>query len=331
MDEYGKPYSVGANLGVLSAQAITEPATQMTMSVFHSGGIASGEDKIVDSFRRVKAMLEFPEEFPDKAAIAETTGKVESVSESPVGGWNVVIGGKTHYVGADRKVLVKQDEAVDKGAKISSGTRDPKDVLRVLGVLPMRTALVEDLSTIYRRAGPYVKQKHFETVVRAITDSARVVDPGPSDYVPGDIVPFNQVRAENAKHVKDVPVDQALGTWLAEEIDGMTPEKVMSEKDVEKLRALGVKKIKANPDPVVFEPILKGINTIPLKRRDWLSQMAFRRIQDAIKSGVSEGWQSDLHGTTPIPGIVYGAEFGMGKFASDGAAQDELSWQDVED
>lgn len=325
MDEYGKEYSVGANLGVISAQAITEPATQMTMSVFHSGGIASGEGKIVDSFRRVKAMLEFPEEFPDKAAIAETNGKVESISESPVGGWNVAIGGKNHYVGADRKLLVKQNEAVDKGTKISSGTRDPRDVLRVMGLLPMRTALVEDLATIYRLAGPYVKQKHFETVVRAITDSARVIDQGPSEYVPGDVVPFNQIRAQNVKNVKDVQVDDALGSWLAEEIDGVTPEKILDEGDVEKLRALGIKKIKANPDPIVFMPILKGINTIPLKRRDWLSQMAFRRIKDAIQNGVAEGWQSDLHGTNPLPGIVYGAEFGrpgVDKFASEGKCGD---------
>jgi DNA-directed RNA polymerase subunit beta' len=317
LDEYGNDYGVGVNLGAISAQSVTEPATQMMMSVFHSGGLASGEDKVVNSFRSVKAMLEFPENFPEKATISEATGKVESVSDSPLGGWNVVIGGKNHYIAPDRKVSVKKDEEVDKGTKISHGTRDPKDVLRVLGVLPMRTALVEDLAKIYRNAGPYVKQKHFETVVRAITDSARVRNPGPSDYVAGDIVPYNQIRALNASSVKKVPLDEAVGSWLAEPIEGITPEKILSENDVDKIRAMGIKSVMANPDPVDFEPVLKGINTIPLKRRDWLSQMAFRRIKDAIREGVAEGWQSDLHSTNPIPGIVYGAEFGMGKFASE--------------
>ncbi len=316
LDEYGKPYSEGVNLGAISAQSVTEPATQLTMSTFHTGGIVSGEDKITDSFKRVRSLMQFPEEFPDKAAIAETSGKVESITQPPIGGWNVRIGGKNHYVSPDRKLLVKSNEKVDKGVRISSGSRDPKDVLRVLGMTQMRTALVEDLADVYHRAGPYVKQKHFETVVRAITDSARVRDPGGSDFVAGDIVPYNLVRNMNAVGVKSVPIDQALGAWLDEEIDGIMPETILSEKDVEILREQGRKKVRANPKPVDFEPVLKGINTLPLHRRDWLSQMAFTHLKDAIRRGVPEGWKSELHETNPIPGVIYGAEFGMGKYAS---------------
>ena len=318
MDEYGKPYHIGANLGAISSQAVTEPATQLTMTAFHTGGIVSGEDKITDSFARVKAYMEFPEDFPEKATLSEIGGKVDSIAAAPIGGWNVVVGGKTHYVPPERTVQVKQNENVDKGTRISSGTRDPRDVLRIMGVLPMRTALVEDLADVYKRAGPYVKQKHFETVVRAITDSARVRNSGSSDYVEGDIVPFNQVRVENAKNVRDVDVDEALGAWLAEEIDGVTPEKILSEKDIAVLKQKGIKSVRANPDPVDIEPVLKGINTIPLTRRDWLSQLAFRHLKDAIKIGVPEGWQSNLHDTNPIPGVIYGAEFGMGKYAGEG-------------
>jgi DNA-directed RNA polymerase subunit beta' len=324
LDEYGHPYEVGTNLGAISAQAVTEPTTQLTMSTFHTGGTVSGEDKIVDSFKRVKSLMEFPEEFPEKATIAEVDGKVESITENPVGGHNVIVGGKTHYIPADRKLLVKHNENVDKGTKLSSGTRDPRDMLRVLGPTKMRTALVEDLADVYKRAGPYVKQAHFETVVRAITDSARVHDPGKSDYVSGDVVSHNTVRAENTKGVKDVSVDDALGAWLGEEINGLTPEKILTELDLDKLRAAGHKKVKANPDPIHYEPILKGIRTLPLTRRDWLSQMAFTHLKDAIQKGIPEGWKSDLHDTNPIPGVIYGAEFGMGKYASDGGETEEM-------
>ena len=316
LDEYGKTYSVGANLGAISAQAVTEPATQLTMSSFHGGGLASGEDKITDSFKRVKSLMEFPEEFPDKATLAETDGKVESITEATIGGWNVRIGGKNHYIAPDRKLRVKPNQAVEKGVRISSGNRDPKDVLKILGMTQMRTALVEDLADVYHRAGPYVKQKHFETVVRAITDSARVRDPGDSDFVPGDIVPYNLARDHNAQGVTTVPLDRALGAWLDEDVEGVSPEKILDEQDVEKLRALGKKTIRANPNPVDIQPVLKGIRTLPLHRRDWLSQLAFTHLKDAIRQGVPEGWKSELHETNPIPGVIYGAEFGMGKFAS---------------
>jgi DNA-directed RNA polymerase subunit beta' len=315
-DEYGKPYRIGKNLGAISAQAVTEPATQLSMTTFHTGGIVSGEDRIVDSFKRVRSLMEFPEEFPDKAAISETAGKVESVAEAPIGGWNVRIGGKNHYVAPDRKLMVSQNEGVQRGQKISSGTRDPREMLRVLGVNEMRAALVEDLAEVYKNAGPYVKQKHFETVIRAITDSARIKDSGESDLVPGDIVPYNTVRSKNMEGVKTVQVDDALGTWMSEAVEGIMPDKVLDEADIERLRALGKKSVQANPNPIDYEPVLKGIRTLPLHRRDWLSQLAFTHLKDAIRQGVPEGWRSELHETNPIPGVIYGAEFGMGKFAS---------------
>jgi len=217
---------------------------------------------------------------------------------------------------------IEQNENVERGKKLSTGTRDPQDMLRILGMGPMREALVEDLSNVYRQAGPYVKRKHFETVVRSITDSARVRDPGDTDYVAGDVMPYNQLRAQNMKGVKDVPVDDALGAWLAEDVPGIMPETTLTEEDVEILKQQGWSKVKANPAPVDFEPVLKGINQVPLHRRDWLSQMAFRRLKDAVKQGVPEGWQSELHETNPIPGVVYGAEFGMGKFAGENADGD---------
>lgn len=325
-DEYGKPYAIGANLGAMSAQAVTEPTTQMTMSSFHSGGVVSGEDRIVDSFKRAKALMEFPDEFPEAATLAEADGNVESISARPLGGWNVVLGGKTHYVPPDRRLTVKQNEKVDKGTRISSGVRNPEDVLRILGHAQMRAALVEDLADLYRRAGPYVKQKHFETVVRAITDSAAITDPGDSDYVVGDIVPYNQVRSMNLKNVEEVPVEYALGAWLAEEIPGIEHDKILDDKDLDVLERLGRKKVKVNQTPIVYNPVLKGIKTLPLHRRDWLSQLAFTHLRDAIKHGVPEGWKSNIHETNPVPGVVFGAEFGMGKFseARDGSAQEML-------
>lgn len=327
-DEYGKPYAIGANLGAQSAQAVTEPTTQMTMSSFHSGGIVSGEDRIVDSFKRAKALMEFPDEFPEAATLAEADGNVESISARPLGGWNVVIGGKGHYVPPDRKVTVKQNEKVDKGTRISNGVRNPEDVLRILGHAQMRAALVEDLADLYKRAGPYVKQKHFETVVRAITDSARITDAGDSDYVVGDVVPFNQVRAMNMKNVEEVPSEYALGAWLAEEIPGIAHDKVLDEADLDTLERLGRKKVKVNQTPIIYHPVLKGIKTLPLHRRDWLSQMAFTHIRDAIRQGVPEGWKSNIHEVNPIPGVVFGAEFGMGKFSEDlshGSAEEVLA------
>lgn len=197
-------------------------------------------------------------------------------------------------------------------------------MLRVLGVPQMRTALVEDLADVYRRAGPFVKQKHFETVVRSITDSARILDPADSGYVPGDIVPYNQVRAENAKGVQTVKAKDAAGAWLGEDVPGVMPETILTEEDVEKIQQQGIRTVKANPAPISFEPVLKGIRTLPLTRRDWLSQMAFSHIKDAIKLGIPEGWKSDLHDTSPIPGIIYGAEFGMGKFAGANGSVEEL-------
>ena len=129
---------------------------------------------------------------------------------------------------------------------------------------------------------------------------------------------------ENVKGVQAVKAKDAAGAWLAEDIPGVMPETILTEEDVEKIQQQGIRTVKANPAPISFEPVLKGIRTLPLTRRDWLSQMAFSHIKDAIKLGIPEGWKSDIHETNPIPGIIYGAEFGMGKFAGANGSPEEL-------
>jgi DNA-directed RNA polymerase subunit beta' len=262
----GKMPALGTNLGVLAGQSIGERGTQLAMKEFHLGGLAGTQSKVASGVDRVFQLLKMPETLPDAATLATVTGKVQGVTKSALGGYDIKVGGETHYVPGGREPSVKVGDDVERGDKLSAGSVDPRELLELTNMDRVQRYMTDELDFAYKSQG--IKRRNSEVVIKAMTNLSRVVDPGDSDeLIRGDMV--NTTYAEALNRDKEYK------------------------------------------NPIQLESVLRGLETQPLDRStDWMARLQYRKLKDTYSRGAMEGWKTDIHGQSPIPGMIYSAEFG---------------------
>jgi DNA-directed RNA polymerase subunit beta' len=315
LNEKGQLYPIGTNIGAISGQSITEPATQLTMKTFHTGGTISSESVLANAFSSLKNMLEIPKEFPNKAIMAREDGIVESINENPLGGYDISISARgkslNHYVPPGRKIIKEKGQDIARGDKLTDGVTNPREAVELLGIEPAREELSSNMHSLYSASGSQINKRHFETISRAILNNAQVLHSSDdSNFIRGDVIPYSEAFNENMKNEKRVRVsEKVIGTFLTRDAGPIARGKILTETDVAKLRDAKVSYIHINPEPaIIFTPIVKGIKMLPLQRRDFLGQLAYSHLKDAIKKGVPAGWETELSEHNPIPSVVYGAD-----------------------
>ena len=200
----GKPVEVGEAVGIISAQSIGEPGTQLTMRTFHTGGvvgldITSGLPRIVELFeaRTPKG----------KAVLSPIQGKVKSIDVTPEGNRNVTIGNEKEeaelLVLRRQTLLTNQGDKVEAGQSLTTGPKDPKEVLQINGVRTCQEYLVDEVQKTYRDQGVEVHDKHVEMIVRQMLRRVRIVKSNNSDFLPNELVDSTLFRKTNQELVKD--------------------------------------------------------------------------------------------------------------------------------
>ena len=200
----GKPVEVGEAVGIISAQSIGEPGTQLTMRTFHTGGvvgldITSGLPRIVELFeaRTPKG----------KSVLSPIQGKVKSVEVTPEGNRNVIIGNEKDDVELlvlrRQTMLINQGDTVESGQSLTTGPKDPKEVLQINGVRTCQEYLVDEVQKTYRDQGVEVHDKHVEMIVRQMLRRVRIVKSNNSDFLPNELVDSTLFRKTNQELVKD--------------------------------------------------------------------------------------------------------------------------------
>jgi DNA-directed RNA polymerase subunit beta' len=207
LDEEGKPASVGDHVGIKDTQGLTEPSTQLAMKTFHTGGVSTGKANLSTGFDRVKKLFTMPDTVRDKAVLAETGGRVESIAPNPFGGTLVTVAGVKHRVPVARAVAVRIGDQVVKGARLSDGDIQPQDMLRLNGLRAMQVQLRDDIGRVYSSGGERIHAKTIEVPVRMLTESVRISDAGdhPS-LIPGDYSTYGRVDAWNRVNGGKKPV-----------------------------------------------------------------------------------------------------------------------------
>jgi DNA-directed RNA polymerase subunit beta' len=184
----GGRVQVGEAVGIIAAQSIGEPGTQLTMRTFHTGGVA-GED-ITHGLPRVVELFEARSP-KGKAEIAHHSGVV-SLTEDTERGTVLTIQGEdeksTTTVPPARRLLVSDGEEVQVGRQLTDGSIDPHDMLEVLGVRETQRLLVDEVQEVYRSQGVSVHDKHVELIVRQMLRRITVIEPGDTDLLPGDLI-----------------------------------------------------------------------------------------------------------------------------------------------
>jgi DNA-directed RNA polymerase subunit beta' len=198
----GQRVSVGEAVGIIAAQSIGEPGTQLTMRTFHTGGVAG--DDITHGLPRIVELFEARTP-KGVAPIAETAGVV-SFREDAKGKKIVVTpddGGEevAYPITRRQKLLVEEGARVEVGQKMVVGAIDPKQVLRILGPRATQVHLVNEIQSVYRSQGVGIHDKHIEVIVRQMLKRITVLEAGDAELLPGELVERGRFEAENRRVV----------------------------------------------------------------------------------------------------------------------------------
>lgn len=199
----GEECNVGEAVGIIAAQSIGEPGTQLTMRTFHTGGVA-GKD-ITQGLPRVEELFEARKpkglaiisEIKGTVKISETKKKREIVVTSEDGET------RSYLIPYGSRIKVSDGDQVEAGDELTEGSVNPHDILKIKGVEAVQTYLVHEVQKVYRMQGVDINDKHIEVIVRQMLRKVKVEDPGDTSLLPGGLVDVFDFEEENAKAIAE--------------------------------------------------------------------------------------------------------------------------------
>ncbi len=285
----GQPVTVGEAVGIIAAQSIGEPGTQLTMRTFHTGGVASAED-ITQGLPRVEELFEGRK--PKHLAIlSEIEGDVRF--EEIKGNTHIVIYNtetgeeKSYLIPFGSRAIVEEGTHLAKGSKITEGAVNPHDILAILGPDDVQNYLIQEVQKTYRMQGVEINDKHIEVIVRQMMKKVRIEDGGDTNFFPGTLAEKNDVLSANEE--------------ISERIEnGETKE------DGSELK------------PAVYSQLLLGITKASLATDSFLSAASFQETTRVLTDAAIKGKVDPLLGLKEnvIIGKLVPAGTGMDRYNS---------------
>jgi DNA-directed RNA polymerase subunit beta' len=272
----GRLVDIGEAVGIIAAQSIGEPGTQLTMRTFHTGGVA-GED-ITHGLPRVVEVFEARRP-KGEAQITELSGSVmiEEDDEKKVRRITVTAedGEQVQYaVSLRARVAVDDGETVSVGQQLTEGSVNPHEKLRVEGVQAVQLHLVDEVQGVYRSQGVTIHDKHIELIIRQMLRKVHILEPGDTEFLPGELVDRRRFEEKNAEVVE------------------------------------------AGGDPASARPILMGITKASLATDSWLSAASFQETTRVLTDAAISAKSDPLLGLKEnvIIGKVIPAGTGMSRY-----------------
>ena len=194
----GQPVQVGEAVGIIAAQSIGEPGTQLTMRTFHTGGVAGGD--ITQGLPRVEELFEARKpkglaiitEFGGVVNIKDTKKKREIMVTDPETG-----NSKTYLIPYGSRIKVTEGQVLEAGDELTEGSINPHDILKIKGVRAVQDYMIQEVQRVYRLQGVEINDKHVEVIVRQMLKKIRVEESGDSDVLPGvsmNVLEFNDMN-----------------------------------------------------------------------------------------------------------------------------------------
>ena len=200
----GEPVQVGEAVGIIAAQSIGEPGTQLTMRTFHSGGVAG--DDITQGLPRVEELFEARKpkglaiiaEIPGVANIRDTKKKREVVVTNQETGEV-----KEYLIPYGSRIKIQDGQVLEAGDELTEGSVNPHDLLKVKGVRAVQDYMIREVQRVYRLQGVDIADKHIEVIVRQMLKKIRIEDNGDSNFLPGTLVDILEYEDTNAQLVAE--------------------------------------------------------------------------------------------------------------------------------
>ena len=259
----GQPVAIGEAVGVIAAQSIGEPGTQLTMRTFHTGGIASASD-ITQGLPRVEELFEARK--PKNAAIIAHIGGVVSFEKDAKGNDFVVVTDPDTGERFEKQVIygttvrVAEGDIVKKGDQLTEGAVEPAEYLQVNGEMAVQDYLIQEVQRVYRTQGVDINDKHIEVIVRQMMRKVRVEDQGDTDLIVGSVVSKYEFQQANEEIMR-----------LNQEDGG-------------------------NRKPATCSPLLLGITKASLATESFMSAAAFQETTRVLTEAAIQGKVDPLVG-----------------------------------
>ncbi len=194
----GQSVQVGEAVGIIAAQSIGEPGTQLTMRTFHTGGVAGGD--ITQGLPRVEELFEARKpkglaiitEFGGIATLKDTKKKREIIITDPETG-----NSKTYLIPYGSRIKIQDGAVLEAGDELTEGSVNPHDILKIKGVRAVQDYMIQEVQRVYRLQGVEINDKHIEVIVRQMLKKIRVEESGDGDVLPGvsmDVLDFNDMN-----------------------------------------------------------------------------------------------------------------------------------------
>ncbi len=257
----GEPVTVGEAVGIIAAQSIGEPGTQLTMRTFHTGG-AKDQADITQGLPRVEELFESRK--PKTLAIMSEIAGTVSFAEIKRSQHVVVTADdgeeKAYLIPYGYRIKVEEGQKINKGDTLTEGSLNPHDILAILGVNAVHDYLIKEVQRAYRTQGVDINDKHIEVIVRQMMRKVKVVEQGDSNFLPGFVIEKSELRIENERIRKEA---EAKGT---------------------------------EPRYVVCEPTLMGITKASLATDSFLSAASFQETTRVLTDAAIKGKSDRLLG-----------------------------------
>ena len=270
---------IGEAVGIIAAQSIGEPGTQLTMRTFHTGGVAGGD--ITQGLPRVEELFEARKP-KNCAIIAEIDGVVENGEPDKNGLRTLIIRPEDETNQQVREYtipfginpLVKAGDAIHAGDNITDGAKNPHDILRICGMKETHRYLVKEVQKVYKSQGVEINDKHIEVMVRQMLHKVKIEDSGSTEFLPSEFVDINVFEAANTKAIE------------------------------------------VNRAPAVAKPILLGITKASLATDSFLSAASFQETTRVLTDAAIKGKIDPLIGLKEnvIIGKLIPAGTGMARY-----------------
>ena len=200
----GEPVQVGESVGIVAAQSIGEPGTQLTMRTFHTGGVAGGD--ITQGLPRVEELFEARKpkglaiitEIKGTATIKDTKKKREIIVTDNENGES-----KTYLIPYGSRIKIQDGDYLEAGDELTEGSVNPHDILRIKGVRAVQDYMIREVQRVYRLQGVEINDKHIEVIVRQMLKKIRIENNGDTEFLPGTLVDVLEFEEENEKLIAE--------------------------------------------------------------------------------------------------------------------------------
>jgi DNA-directed RNA polymerase subunit beta' len=312
-DARGELPAVGDAVGITAVQALSEPIAQGALSSKHTAGQAEGK-KEYSGFDVINRFVQTPEQFEDRAVVAENDGRITKVEPAPQGGTYVYVNDARHYILPGYPVTVGVGDAIEAGEQLAEGLGDPGDVVRLRGLGEGRRYYSNRLADILKDSGMPASKRNTEMLARAALDHMLVDDAdGLDGLLPDDVVSYSRVRRlyEPPEDTQDYEPPKALGKFLQRDALHYTIGTRITPKVADHLQRVGWGNVSASAEAPSFRPQMVRLQSSTHNNPDWLASQHTSYLKKQLTEDASRGRTTNIDSNIHFaPRLAKGEDFG---------------------